>query len=150
MSLRPSPDSSRSETVRATRAIEFSSSLRYWRPELSPAENERLFGPATRPHGHNYRLEVTLRGVPDPVTGMVMDLKELKDLLEREVAARFDHRDLVADTPYFEKEVPTPENLARLLHRLLRAALPAGLLDRVRLHQDADTFVDVVEPEAAP
>lgn len=135
--------------VRLTRAIEFSSSLRYARPELSPAENERLFGPCARTHGHNYRLEVTLRGEPDPVTGMVLDLKDLKELLEREVEARFDHRDLVADTPWFEKEVPTPENFARLLHRLVGAALPAGMLERTRLLQDADTWVDVIAEDRA-
>lgn len=134
--------------VRLTRAIEFNSSLRYRRPELSEEENLRLFGACARPHGHNYRLEVTLRGEPDGVTGMVMDLKELKELLEREVVARFDHRDLVADTPFFEKEVPTPENFARLLHRLLAASLPPGTLDRTRLYQDPDHWVDVVEPTA--
>ncbi|CAG1002917.1 6-pyruvoyltetrahydropterin/6-carboxytetrahydropterin synthase [Myxococcaceae bacterium] len=133
--------------VRLTRAIEFSSSLRYFRPELPEAENARLFGPCVRTHGHNYRLEVTLRGEPDPVTGMVLDLKDLKVVLEREVEARFDHRDLVLDTPYFEKQVPTPENFALLLHRLVAAALPKGLLERTRLYQDADTFVDVVDPE---
>jgi len=73
--------------LRLTRAIEFSSSLQYRRPELDAEANERLFGAASRPHGHNYRLEVTLKGQPDPVTGMVMDLKELKELLEREVTA---------------------------------------------------------------
>jgi len=81
---------------------------------------------------------------------MVVDLKDVKDLLEREVVARFDHRDLVADTPFFEKEVPTPENFARVLHRLLAAALPAGRLDRTRLYQDADHWVDVIEPEPEP
>lgn len=135
--------------VRLTRAIEFSSSLRYSRPELPAAENLRLFGACARTHGHNYRVEVTLRGEPDPVTGMVLDLKDLKTVLEREVEARFDHCDLVADTPFFEKEVPTPENFARCIHRLLAAALPPGLLERTRLYQDPDTFVDVVEPEPA-
>lgn len=135
--------------VRITRAIEFSSSLRYRVPELSPEENERLFGRAAASHGHNYRLEVTLRGEPDPVTGMVMDLKALKDLLEREVEARFDHRDLVTDTPYFEKRVPTPENFALLLYGLLDAALPPGLLHGVRLFQAADCFVDVAREDVA-
>lgn len=135
--------------VRITRAIEFSSSLRYRVPELSPEENERLFGRAAASHGHNYRLEVTLRGEPDPVTGMVMDLKALKDLLEREVEARFDHRDLVTDTPYFEKRVPTPENFALLLYGLLDAALPPGLLHGVRLYQDSDCFVDVGREDVA-
>ncbi len=135
-------------TVRLTRAIEFSASLRYWRSDLSPAENERLFGRATARHGHNYRLEVTLRGEPDPATGMVIDLKDLQEVLDREIMARFDHRDLTADTPYFEKEVPTPENFARLIHRLLLPALPEGMLDRIRLEQSANLWVDVVEPEA--
>lgn len=136
--------------VRITRAIEFSSSLRYGVPGLPPEENARLFGRAAAAHGHNYRLEVTLRGEPDPVTGMVMDLKELKDLLEREVEARFDHKDLVTDTPYFKKTVPTPENFALLLHRLLEAALPAGLFDGLRLYQDPDCFVDTSREGTPP
>jgi 6-pyruvoyltetrahydropterin/6-carboxytetrahydropterin synthase len=135
-------------TVRITRAIDFSASLRYWRSDLSPGENERLFGRATARHGHNYRLEVTLRGEPDPVTGMLLDLKQLQEILDAEIMARFDHRDLIADTPYFEKEVPTPENFARLIHRLLLAALPEGMLDRIRLEQSANLWVDVIEPEA--
>lgn len=132
--------------VRVTRAIEFSSSLRYWCSDLSEQENRERFGRRARQHGHNYRLEVTLRGEPDPVTGMVINLTELKDVLENEVVARFDHRDLNADTPYFEKRQPTPENLALVIHGILQEALPAGMLDRIRLHRDADTFVDVLEP----
>jgi len=131
--------------VRLTRAVELSTSLRYWRGDLSEAENRRLFGPRAEQHGHNYRLEVTLRGEPDPVTGMVMDLKKLQAVLDREVMARFDHRDLNRDTPYFEKQPPTPENFALVLYELLREALPEGLLDRLRLAEDADTWVEVCE-----
>ena len=133
--------------VRVTRAVEFSTSLRYWKNDLSQAENRRLFGRAAERHGHNYRLEVTLRGDPDPVTGMVINLSELKIVLEREIIARFDHQDLNDDTPYFEKTPPTPENFALVIHRLLDAALPRDTLDRVRLHQDSRLFVDVVEDE---
>jgi len=137
-------------TVRLTRAIEFSASLRKWRADLSAADNQRLFGRATSRHGHNYRLEVTLRGEPDPVTGMVLDLKRLQDVLDAEIMSRFDHRDLNDDTPYFEKDVPTPENLARVIHRLLLAALPGGMLHRIRLCQDANLWVEIDECEAAP
>jgi 6-pyruvoyltetrahydropterin/6-carboxytetrahydropterin synthase len=77
---------------------------------------------------------------------MVIDLKEVQALLDREVMARFDHRDLNRDTPYFEKDPPTPENFALVLHGLLRAALPEGVLDRIRLAEDADTWVEVREP----
>jgi 6-pyruvoyltetrahydropterin/6-carboxytetrahydropterin synthase len=129
--------------VRLTRAIEFSSSLRYALPGLSEDENRALFGPAARQHGHNYRLEVTVEGVPDPATGMVIDLKELKDVLEREIVERFDHRDLNRDTSWFEKQPPTPERFALVLHELLREAL-GGLLHGLRLRQDEDLWVDVV------
>jgi 6-pyruvoyltetrahydropterin/6-carboxytetrahydropterin synthase len=130
--------------VRLTRAVEFSTSLRYWNPDLSEAENQRRFGRKASRHGHNYRLEVTLVGEPDPVTGMVIDLKDLQDVIDREVMSRFDHRDLNRDTPYFDKEPPTPENLVRVIDRLLRAALPAGLLHGIRLFEDADTFVELI------
>ncbi len=129
--------------VRVTRAIEFSSSLRIRRSDLSDAENRRLFGAQAGKHGHNYRLEVSLRGEPDPRTGMVVDLKDVKAVLEREVMARFDHRDLNEDTPFFEKTPPTAESLARVIFELLDRAFPAGLLERVRLHEGPDHFVDV-------
>jgi 6-pyruvoyltetrahydropterin/6-carboxytetrahydropterin synthase len=128
--------------VTLTRAADFSASLRYWRDELSEAENRALFGRCAEQHGHNYRLEVSVRGAPDPTTGMVMDLKDLKEVIEREVMARFDHRDLNRDTPYFEKLPPTPEHLARVIFELLRDAL-GPLLHAVRLRQDEDLWVDV-------
>jgi 6-pyruvoyltetrahydropterin/6-carboxytetrahydropterin synthase len=132
--------------VRITRAIDFSASLRYWRADLSERENRELFGRCAAQHGHDYRLEVTLRGEPDPDTGMLLDLKQLGEILEREITLRFDHRDLNSDTPYFEKAPPTPENFARVIRRILLAALPAGMLDRVRLRPDAELWVDLVEP----
>ena len=131
--------------IRITRAIEFSASLRCTRSDLSDDGNAELFGSRSRQHGHNYLLEVTLRGEPDPLTGMVMDFKELQQILDDEIMARFDHRDLNADTPYFEKDPPTTENLAQVIQQILLAALPDGMLDRIRLQEDADSWVDLVE-----
>lgn len=136
--------------VRMTRAIEFSASLRYARGDLSDEENRGRFGARASHHGHNYRLEVTVEGEPDPETGMVMDLVELKDLLEAEVMSRFDHRDLVADTPYFEKRLPTPENVALVIRQILLEALPPGRLSRIRLQPDEDHWVEVVEDRPRP
>jgi 6-pyruvoyltetrahydropterin/6-carboxytetrahydropterin synthase len=130
--------------VRVTRAIEFSSSLRYRVADWSEEQNRSRFGVRANQHGHNYRLEVTLRGEPDPVTGMVINLSELKEILEREVMTRFDHKDLNQDTDYFEKRPPTPENLARVIHGILVAALPEGMFARLRLYQESDLYVDVV------
>lgn len=133
--------------VRLSRAIEFSASLRYAQRDLSEAENRDLFGRKADQHGHNYRLEVTIRGEPDPVTGMVIDIKAIQGLLEREIMERFDHRDLNRDTPYFEKMPPTPENLAQVIREILVKAFPEGMLDRIRLQPDEDTWVEIVEPE---
>lgn len=130
--------------VRLTRAIEFSTSLRYWRRELSERENQDLFGALARQHGHNYRLEVTVQGEPDPVTGMVINLVDLKQILEKEVMERFDHRDLNADTSFFDDRPPTPEHFAAVIWEVLARALPDGLLYGIRLHQDRDLYVDVV------
>jgi 6-pyruvoyltetrahydropterin/6-carboxytetrahydropterin synthase len=132
--------------LRLTRAVEFSSSLRYRRADLSEEENRRLFGRRASRHGHNYRLEVTVRGEPDPASGMVIDLKDLNDVIEHEVMSRFDHRDLNDDTPYFEAALPSPENLASVIAEIMRAALAPGLFDRIRLYQDRDLWVDVIEP----
>jgi 6-pyruvoyltetrahydropterin/6-carboxytetrahydropterin synthase len=138
-----------SDPVRVTRAIEFSSSRRLWRTDLSDAENRRLYGAKAEPHGHNFRLEVSLRGAPDARTGMLVDLKDVKAVLEREVMARFDHRDLNRDTDCFEKTPPTTEQLALAIFGLLDRAFAPGLLERVRLYEGPDTWIDVARGERA-
>ena len=92
-----------------TRKIEFSASHVCSNPRLTPDENRALFGPASNPHGHghNYVVEVTLSGDPDPVTGMVFDLKELKDLLTRQVVDPYDHRFLNREVSPFDRVVLT-------------------------------------------
>ena len=87
--------------IRITRKVEFSASHFYHNPNFSAEENRRVFGKCNNPHGHghNYTLEVTIAGEPDPATGMVLDLKELKDILQREVMDRMDHRHLNYEVP---------------------------------------------------
>jgi len=93
--------------------------------------------------GHNYELEVTVTGPVDPTTGMVIDLKDLKELMAREIEARFDHRSLSDDTPYFRDRPPTPENFAALIFSLLDRALPAGTLHKIRLSPTPQLTVEV-------
>src|SRR5437867_13449661 len=102
----------RSEMVYATRKFTFSAAHRYWRDEWTAEENARVFGNLTVAHGHNYVLEVTVRGSVDPRTGMVMDLGELKRLVGEAVIARFDHADLNHDAILAAGSIPTTENLA--------------------------------------
>lgn len=93
--------------------------------------------------GHNYELEVTVSGRVDPETGMVIDLKDLKELMEREIEARFDHRSLSDDTPYFRDRAPTSETFAALIFSLLDAALPKASLHRIRLSPTAQLSIEV-------
>ncbi len=127
-----------------TRKIEFSASHFYNNPSLSPEENHRIFGKCNNPHGHghNYTLEVTVEGEPDPVTGMVLDLKELKDILEREVMQRMDHRHLNYEVPELAGQIPTCENISRVIWQLLEPKITQGKLHRVRLYESPDLFAD--------
>ena len=129
-----------------TRKVEFSASHVCRNPALSEQENERLFGPAANPHGHghNYVLEVSVEGQPDPVTGMVLDLKELKDVLNKTVVEPYDHRFLNYEVAPFDKVIPTAENIARDIWRRLAPHLsgPGRKLQLVRLYETPDLFVD--------
>lgn len=130
-----------SARVSSTRRFAFSAGHRYWVAAWSAAENERVFGRLTVPHGHNYALEVTVQGGIDEVTGMVIDLGELKRVVGETVVERFDHADLNAD-PLFRGRVPTTENLAVAIWELLEPKLGADRLRRVRLWEDPTLYVD--------
>jgi 6-pyruvoyltetrahydropterin/6-carboxytetrahydropterin synthase len=131
--------------IQLTKRVEFCAAHSYVNPAWSAEENQRVFGRESNLHGHNYVLEVTIRGEPSPETGMVMDLKVLKDLIVEAVVDRFDHKHLNQDVPYFKEKVPTPENLAVVIWELLEPRLEGRQghwLHRIRLHEDAFFFVD--------
>jgi 6-pyruvoyltetrahydropterin/6-carboxytetrahydropterin synthase len=131
--------------IRITRKIEFSAAHFYHNPNFSAEENRRVFGKCNNPHGHghNYVLEVTIAGEPDPTTGMVLDLKELKDILQTEVMERMDHRHLNYEVPELAGQIPTCENIAAVIWKLLEPKIKSGKLDRVRLYESPELFVDV-------
>lgn len=138
--------------IHLTKRVEFCAAHYYANPGWSDEENRRVFGKCGSVHGHNYVLEVTIRGEPSPETGMVMDLKVLKDLIVEAAADRFDHKHLNRDVPYFKEKIPTPENLAVVIWELLEPRLEGrqGLrLHRVRLHEDGASFVDYYGERAA-
>ncbi len=130
--------------VHLTRKCEFSASHYYHNPNLSPEENQRLFGKCNNPngHGHNYTLEVTVKGQVDPRSGFVVDLKELKEVLNREVLDVLDHRFLNHEVPEFRQQIPTTENLAISIWKRLEPKLSAARMHRVRVYETPDLFVD--------
>jgi 6-pyruvoyltetrahydropterin/6-carboxytetrahydropterin synthase len=130
-----------------TRKAEFSASHVCRNPEWSDAENEAVYGPAANRHGHghNYVVEVTVEGEPDAATGMVRDLKEIKDVLSSEIIEPFDHRFLNREVPPFDKTIPTAENIAVEIWKRLDSRLTRGSsrLHAVRLHETSDFSVEV-------
>ncbi|MBM3745462.1 MAG: 6-carboxytetrahydropterin synthase [Acidobacteria bacterium] len=129
-----------------TRQAEFSAGRVCRSTALSDEQNRALYGPAANPHGHghNFVFEVTLEGEPDPDTGMVFDLKKLKEIIEREVVGPMDHRFLNQEVPPFDHVIPTTENLAREIWRRIQRHFGGGRvrLHAVRLYETGDLFVD--------
>jgi 6-pyruvoyltetrahydropterin/6-carboxytetrahydropterin synthase len=129
-----------------TRKAEFSASHVCANPRLSEAENRAIYGADANPngHGHNYVLEVTVEGEPDPFTGMVFDLRELKQILNNEVVDPMDHRFLNREVPPFDHVVPTTENLASEIWKRLEPRIARGnvRLRKVRLYETSDLYVD--------
>jgi 6-pyruvoyltetrahydropterin/6-carboxytetrahydropterin synthase len=127
-----------------TRKAEFSAAHYYWNNSWTEAENVRVFGKCAnrQGHGHNYTLEVTVEGKVDAVTGFVVDLKELKDIIEREVIAIYDHRHLNHEVPEFKTAIPTTENIAIAIWRRLQGKIENARLHRVRVFEMADLFAD--------
>lgn len=127
-----------------TRKAEFSSAHFYWVQAWSPEENDRVFGKCSNRngHGHNYTLEVTVAGEVDPLTGFVVDLKEMKEILEREVVSVYDHRHLNLEVSEFRDRQPTAENLAISIWHRLEGKIPQARLYRVRVYETADLFAD--------
>lgn len=130
--------------VLLTRKAEFSAAHYYYNDAWSQQENEKVFGKCANRngHGHNYTLEVTVAGEIDPVSGFVVDLKALKDVIEREVIQVYDHRHLNLEVPEFRSVNPTTENIAIAIWKRLEPKIAGARLQRVRVYEMPDLFAD--------
>ncbi len=128
-----------------TKRIEFSASHRYFKAEWDEARNKEVFGPCSQEHGHNYLLEVTLGGRVDPVTGMIINLYDLKEIVT-DVLEEFDHKHLNFDMPYFERLVPTAENLALVLWRKFRERPETRDIESIRLCEGENLWAELYPP----
>ncbi len=127
-----------------TRRADFSAAHYYWNDAWSDAENQRVFGKCANRngHGHNYTIEVTVAGEVDAQTGFVVDLKELKDVMHREVVDVYDHRHLNLEIPEFRNRVPTVENIAVSAWQRLDGRIRGARLHRIRIYETPDLFAD--------
>jgi 6-pyruvoyltetrahydropterin/6-carboxytetrahydropterin synthase len=137
-------------TIYVTRKVHFNAAHRLHNPQHSDAWNTETYGPCNHPnwHGHNYVLEVTVAGEPDPETGYVIDLGALKALLEDRILRHVDHRNLNLDVPFLEGVIPSTENLCIAFWERIAEHLPSGRLHRIRLFETERNFADYYGPDA--
>ncbi len=122
----------------------FNAAHRLHNPDLSDSENQRVFGKCNHPnyHGHNYELIVKITGDIDPVTGYVIDLKTLSELVKRKVTDDFDHKNLNLDVEEFKTVIPTAENMAWVIYNRLRPSLDSKLDLKIQLYETERNFVE--------
>jgi 6-pyruvoyltetrahydropterin/6-carboxytetrahydropterin synthase len=130
--------------VFVTRKSEFSASHRLYNPVWSEEKNAQVFGICNNPngHGHNYQIEVTVSGEPPADTGMVIDLKKLADILDKEIVQRVDHRHLNLDVDFLQGIIPTAENMAIAFWNILERRIPEGKLYSIKLYESDTNFVE--------
>jgi len=130
--------------VEITRCEEFSAAHRLHDPRLSDEDNRRLYGPCNTDHGHNYILEVTVRG-PVPASGMVMELNVLMLILSEKVLVEVDHKHMNRDVPFLQGVIPTAENVAVAFWKRIESELrpyAACSLRRVRIWESRGNYVE--------
>ncbi|MGB2629563.1 MAG: 6-carboxytetrahydropterin synthase [Candidatus Acidiferrum sp.] len=118
------------------RRYKFAASHRLHSAKLSAEENSRVYGKCNNPHGHghNYVVEINVSGTVNPATGMIVNLSDLDQFVEREVIAAFDHRSLNEEVPAFRDRVPTTENVCVEIYQRLKS-FPMAKLERVRVEE---------------
>lgn len=122
----------------------FNAAHRLYNPAWTDDKNDAVFGKCNNPsfHGHNYELIVKVTGVPYAATGYVIDLKQLSDLIKKEVLERFDHKNLNLDTEEFKQLNPTAENIVIVIYNLLRPHINADMDLQIRLYETPRNFVE--------
>lgn len=126
-----------------TRKVKFSASHRLYNPSFSDEKNEEIFDKCNNyyGHGHNYILEVTVAGLPNPETGYVIDLKYLKKILYDEIVEKVDHKNLNFDVPFLKGIIPTVENLAVTFWNILNDKIKNGRLYSIKLYESDTSYV---------
>jgi 6-pyruvoyltetrahydropterin/6-carboxytetrahydropterin synthase len=126
-----------------TRRLEFCASHRLYNPKFTDEKNEATFGLCNNPngHGHNYTLDVTVAGEVAPETGMVLDLKTLKSLINEKIVNKVDHKNFNVDVDFMHGIIPTAENIAIKFWEILEANITNGKLYEVKLFESERNFV---------
>ena len=132
------------KNVYLTRRETFAAAHRLFKPELSDEDNFKMFGKCSNPnwHGHNYTLEVTVKGEVNPETGFVIDIKKLKEIMHENVISKVDHKNLNIDTKFMNGIIPTSENITIAIWNQLAGKICGGKLYAVKLFETENNYFE--------
>ena len=127
-----------------TRKAHFSAAHRLYNPTFSDERNDATFDKCNNPmgHGHNYTIEVTVAGIPDPLTGYVIDLKKLSAIMDNYIIEKVDHKHLNYDVPELHGIIPTAENIALVFWQILEPKVTEGKLHSIKIFESDNNFVE--------
>lgn len=130
--------------VYVTRREVFSAAHRLFNPDWSDEQNEEIFGMCNNyyGHGHNYTLEVVVAGEPDPVTGYLIDLKILKEIIKENIISKVDHKNLNFDVDFLKDKNPTVENIVVGIWNELKDKIPSGELYSVKIYETENNYAE--------
>jgi 6-pyruvoyltetrahydropterin/6-carboxytetrahydropterin synthase len=130
-----------------TKIFHFCAAHQYGHSEWTDEKNEKVFGPDAKVHGHNYELEVTVTGDINPDTGFIVDLGELKQIVDKKIIKVLDHSQIESDIPWFNDKQPSSENLVQFIWEQIDHALNTAKLHRIRLRETPTIFTDYYGPQ---
>ena len=130
--------------IYVTRKAHFSAAHRLYNPTFSAERNDATFDKCNNPrgHGHNYTIEVTVAGQPDPLTGYVIDLKKLASLIDEKIIEKVDHKHLNYDVAELRGIIPTAEHIAIVFWQMLEPSITEGRLHSLKVFESDNNFVE--------
>jgi 6-pyruvoyltetrahydropterin/6-carboxytetrahydropterin synthase len=133
--------------VYLSRLEHFNAAHKLYNPQWSEEKNKAVFGPCSNEnwHGHNYELIVTVKGLPDPDTGFVIDLKQLSILIREHIIEQVDHKNLNLDVPFMQHQLASTENLIMAFWKILDPLIPgisSARLHSLKLYETPRNFVE--------
>lgn len=130
-----------------TKKFKFCAAHQYWNIDWDAKKNREVFREDSRLHGHNYTLEVTVKGFPDPDTGFVTDLSEIKRLVNEKIINVIDHSRIEKDLTWFKDKQPSTENMVIWMWNEIEPEITSGKLYRIRLVETPTIYTDYFGPE---
>jgi len=131
--------------ITVTKRMTFCSGHRLYNPEYSDQKNREVFGACSNPngHGHNYILEVSVTGPVDPKSGMIVNLKKMKAIIQKEIIDKVDHKNLNLDVAFMKDIIPTTENFAARIWDILDRKFPNKMLSRIVMWESENNKVEI-------